>query len=309
MSLSSTSLFHYTKGGLEALTSILQTGFLVKHSPEIHPETMATFPNGDGLGIVFSHGDIGNSNLWPQTKYLNIPMVCFCDIRFSQISDHVKKYSNVQQDGTFKVYAIGLTKAWGRAKGLNPIQYLVAGGEYVKALSGAKIPGLQKPRVNVGTPDEREEYCPPVTMGVGYTIRDNKGNTFPKNFIFSKVIQASYMLPDGKTFAANFQDEKEWRYVPENGSIVESEVNRHPSIYSKLWDSIRVNSQRAIAESAPVGNLTFGAQDITHIIVSDDSEVVAIHKILKDTFTHLNDEELALLLSKVNSYDSLFGDI
>ncbi|MDR2425178.1 MAG: hypothetical protein LBD59_10730 [Prevotellaceae bacterium] len=50
-----------------------------------------------------------------------VPMTCFCDIRLSNISVHIKEYGN---------YGIGLKKKWGISKGLNPVQYISSKDSY-----------------------------------------------------------------------------------------------------------------------------------------------------------------------------------
>lgn len=44
-----------------------------------------------------------------------IPMVCFCDIRLSDLSTHIKAYGD---------YGIGLSKEWGNKNGINPLIYI-----------------------------------------------------------------------------------------------------------------------------------------------------------------------------------------
>ena len=50
-----------------------------------------------------------------------IPMVCFCDIRLSDISDHTAEYG---------YYGIGLAKKWGIKTKLNPVTYIARGSSF-----------------------------------------------------------------------------------------------------------------------------------------------------------------------------------
>ena len=58
-----------------------------------------------------------------------IPMVCFCDIRLSDIWAHTKEYGD---------YGIGLKKEWGIAKGLSPL--IFSSTAYTAAVSSLPKP-------------------------------------------------------------------------------------------------------------------------------------------------------------------------
>lgn len=86
MSLSSTSLFHFTRK-YEVLLQILENGMWPRYCVE------------------YDWGD----------KDLIIPMVCTCDIPLSEINVHVNKYGK---------YAVGLKKGWAKKIGFTPVLYL-----------------------------------------------------------------------------------------------------------------------------------------------------------------------------------------
>ncbi len=92
--ISANALFHFTNS-YERLISILSNNFYPRYCIE------------DMSIIVDDYEDF-------RYNEVAIPMVCFCDIPLSQITNHTSVYGN---------YGIGLTKEWGINKGLNPIMY------------------------------------------------------------------------------------------------------------------------------------------------------------------------------------------
>ena len=87
----SRTLFHFTKD-LDVLKSILKHGFFPKYSLE----DIAWFVAQEIDAVAF-------------------PVVSFCDIPLSRITDHVKFYGQ---------YGIGMKRQWGITNGFNPIVYV-----------------------------------------------------------------------------------------------------------------------------------------------------------------------------------------
>ncbi len=90
MSVSSKSLFHFTNE-MANLVNILKDGFFWPiYCPEVDKEK--------------------KNNIHAYA----FPMVCFCDIPLSQISEHTKDYG---------FYAIAMSKEWAKSKGVSPVIY------------------------------------------------------------------------------------------------------------------------------------------------------------------------------------------
>ena len=92
---SANTLLHFTRNA-ENLINILIDGFYPRCCME-------------NLEFIYNHGTDQLA-----TTGFAIPMVCFCDIPLSQISNHVEKYGG---------YALGLSKEWGESNGINPVMY------------------------------------------------------------------------------------------------------------------------------------------------------------------------------------------
>jgi hypothetical protein len=80
----------------------------------LSPDALFHFtPSFDNLiGILENH-------FYPQYCYEEfiggaIPMVCFCDIRLSQVKTHIKTYG---------YYGLGMSKEWASRNKLNPVLY------------------------------------------------------------------------------------------------------------------------------------------------------------------------------------------
>ncbi len=126
---------------------------------------------------------------YPETvDYLDIdifqiayPMICFCDINFHKLGEHMKLYGG---------YGIAFSKQWGMQKGIQPLQYINKDSVLCKDFSRAFRHALTA------------EYDDPTH------------NYMQTHMYYMKPIQG--MMPrDGEELNKNFTDEREWRYIPD----------------------------------------------------------------------------------------------
>ena len=87
----SNTLFHFTKSA-ETLKLILKNGFWPKFCLE----------DVSWLG-------------YEKFDFIAYPMVCFCEIPLSRISEHINFYGE---------FGIGLSRHWAESNGLNPVFYI-----------------------------------------------------------------------------------------------------------------------------------------------------------------------------------------
>lgn len=118
-----------------------------------------------------------------------VPMVSFCDYKLSEIGHHVLNYGS---------YGLGMSKAWGIAKGLNPVLYVSAQSQI-----GAKLKSvLNKIAVakQMGDPD----------CALGDTDIE-----VANMFAWTKNYQGTLIRKGDRTPGFRYADDKEWRYVAE----------------------------------------------------------------------------------------------
>ena len=119
--ISSESIFHFTPS-LEKVIGILKNGF---------------YPN-------LCHERI---ELNAEVLKAHFPMVCFCDIPLSQIIKHTERYGQ---------YGLGLSKEWGRSKGLNPVLYIRKGSTLSAHVQGLKPILLEGGIAETGFSDQQK---------------------------------------------------------------------------------------------------------------------------------------------------------
>lgn len=150
MVISSKNYFHFTER-IEFLRDILENGFWPRYCIE--------------------YG-------WGKMNDFVIPMVCFCDIPLSQISEHTNFYGG---------WGIGVKPSWGKLhKDFTPVQYIALTStefNFVKRL----ITSLKN-----GTID---------AIGI-------------KKLLLAKKVSGTAITKSGRSSRKKFYDEREWRYVP-----------------------------------------------------------------------------------------------
>jgi hypothetical protein len=159
----SSSLFHFTRNA-ENLKGILSKGFLPRYSLE-------------------------DTSFIRDVPFAAYPMVCFCDIPISRISEHTAFYGN---------YGVGLTKNWGSKNSLQPLIYTLNKGPTPAFLNYVIDLEVQKKTVD---PQVKEILT-----------------HFERILPFVKPISGN-MLVGGKTVEKDFYQENEWRYVPNKYQI------------------------------------------------------------------------------------------
>lgn len=154
--------------------------------------------------------------LWPRYcieygwngKGFALPMICFCDIPLTQISEHSNFYG---------CFGIGVSAEWIRSnKSISPVQYI---GQNTHLYN----------RVN-------------------RTITKLRGNEADENDVtfLSRAKKVSGTVNcEGKNKIKKFYDEREWRYVPDevfyNGAIVPIEKKTNFDVQEK---SVNLNLEK-----------------------------------------------------------------
>jgi hypothetical protein len=156
-----TSLFHFTKT-FGVLKNILKDGFLPFYSLE----------DIQWMGETERH-------------FTAFPIVAFCDIPLSRITDHVSFYGK---------YGIGLSRKWGLANGLNPLVYLSENGPFADA--------YRKTMLNLFTTKGGDKFVNDIRFLIGFT----------------KPIKGS-MIVNGQPVDKEFYQESEWRYLARHADV------------------------------------------------------------------------------------------
>ena len=227
--LAASSLYHYTS--FEALQGILNTrGFW----PQLAMEEMPV--------------------LGPSTV-LAVPMVCFCDIRLTQVGDHIKHY---------QPYAIGLTKYWAKRASINPVMYLEHGSQASNTI--ASTIGLHWKKYDSSAKalkldDLSRETLKESLKFLCFCKRSTgrRWNKIAKEFDPDRIIR--------------FYDEREWRFVSSKdlhsqGAVIP--LNYHVAVPGRPFDWDGIDRWNEELRQNP---LSFTGVDISHIVVRDESEV------------------------------------
>ncbi|MHB8260359.1 MAG: abortive infection system antitoxin AbiGi family protein [Bacteroidia bacterium] len=248
MAISANTLFHFTEN--DKLKQILLNDF---------------FPN-------YSLEDLSNAT--PPIsiyKHTYIPMVCFCDLVFSQIKKHIDFYGN---------YGIGLRKkGWGIERGISPIYYVPEA-----SISAIHIQSIA------------------IEIGKKLKNRTEKAAIRKQLQNFYKYVKPyegkAYNKKKKREVHQIFYNEREWRYVPSEFPVI-SKKRAKPNEVSDANEAMKKKER-----------LGFSAQDIKYIIVRHEKEIPEfvdfIEKELKDKFS---ERDRKILLSKLISVNQIEDDV
>lgn len=271
MSLSANTLFHFTS--FESLKGILENGFYPSCS--IEQQYFGEF-----------------------VTPIAIPMVSFCDIRLTQIKDHIQYY---------QPYGIGIKKEWGIKKGINPVFYILKDS----------YPLLAARKILIETYLERMKVDKLSFQSFEFlqTYRILQLFCFFKHNLSQRWDKKKLEFSDK---AVDFYDEREWRFVSE--LYTEKQINEIISkssiplafISATTYDK---NDLKQFAEEIEKFNkilklnpLTFLASDIKYLVVETEEEVKELVKFLSTSPRHKDSPDLELLYSKITTIKNIEQD-
>lgn len=286
-SIRTSSLFHYTKE-LDTLKRILAEGL----KPNYCEETFSILDNPDLI--------------------VGIPMVSFCDIPLTRITNFREKYGK---------YAIGLSKEWGLKNGINPVFYATPNSFVLNSLGEIEEIRMRK-----------EEFLNERMSSEGklFTTNSLNFNALPLNQadpdfgeILNSVMDNAHLFQVRSTLLGftkpfinkgrdkgmgqNNYEENEWRFVL--GESVITNVNW-------LWGDTYAKWRGDRAKPKPESKfspLTFDIEDVNFIILRNDSEIRDMIKYIDglDEFGGniiTNKSQKSILISKIISMDRINKD-
>ncbi len=243
------TLFHFTDS-YENLVGILKNEFKPRFCLE---ETDLT---GFTIG--------SKTNTWA------VPMVCFCDLRLSQIREHLEIYGG---------YGIGLSKSWGKKNGLSPLIYLHDNSRLTELL---KNNGLNMVAYyNQPQSDKQDHSAVYNLMELGSFIKPYSGTMYRK----------------GQPLQRCFYEEREWRYVPHFSSI-----DGIPETPWRLRDNEYFDEEKRIEANSAISDLDrlgFDPMDICYLFVKEDEEIIPLVHAIRDAKNRYGAHEVTLLTTRI----------
>jgi len=241
----SKAVFHFTKS-LDVVKSILAHGFFPRYCLE----------DVNWLG-------------YEQFDYIAYPMVCFCDIPITRISEHIKFYGN---------YGIGLTKEWAISNQLNPISYISLKSSLITDLRNA------------------------VTAAM--TIKEEKNDSLYAHGIrhvlsFNKPIMGT-IIKDTESKQKEFYQESEWRYIPKFSNIP-------PYMTQNIYNDIKLleDSNSIVAENCA---LKFNPKDVKYIFVPNDTEIPDLINFINSDMDNHPSADIKILMTRIVSVETINAD-
>lgn len=242
MGLSPSTLFHFTsKNGLKG---ILKDNFKLKYCFE-----------------TISHVD--------KPIEIAIPMVSFCDIKISQIKEHIEKYG---------YYGIGLSKDWAMEKGLNPVIYLNSSSDFSVGIIGVIKDIVKNKKLTI---EERMNLV---------------------NFLrYSKIYEGDLVRKGKVINKYRFADEREWRYVPQK------KTNHLAWLAKNQYDTQekKDTQNRTLLNE----KLYFNANQILYLVVKKEKEIAEIISHIRNVKgMNYTMEEIDRLTTRIISCERIMND-
>ncbi|MFA7683347.1 MAG: abortive infection system antitoxin AbiGi family protein [Syntrophales bacterium] len=242
----SRTLFHFTKN-LNVLKNIIRRGFFPKYSLE----DIAWFVAREIDAVAY-------------------PVVSFCDIPLSRITDHVSFYGQ---------YGIGMRRMWGITNGFNPIVYVSETSDLATLMRQ-----ISQSCIAAHKADKRETHLDNYRRLVG----------------FCKPLEGK-MLVGGQFVSKIFYQESEWRHLATHEAI--------PNYLSKGEyhnPQILGPANESAAKHCP---LKFTPQNVKYIFVRTEDDIPELVSFIHDELAHFPQRDLQTLIAKIVTQDLIANDI
>jgi len=242
MGLSPSTLFHFTsKSGLKG---VLKDNFKLKYCLE-----------------KINHRE--------KPVEIAIPMVSFCDIKISEIKEHIEKYG---------YYGIGLSKKWAFEKGLNPVIYLNSQSSFADGIISTMRKFYASPEID----------------------RNDKMNS--ANLLrYSKIYEGDLNRKGKIIKNYRFADEREWRFVPDPKPdfLAWLSKKQYNTTEKKRTQNTKLSNER----------LYFNANQILYIIVKKEDEIKEIIRHIRDVKgKNYSMDEIDRLTTRILSCERIMND-
>lgn len=203
-----------------------------------------------------------------------IPMVSFCDLKMTQITQqHIKDFGK---------FGIGLNKNWGVKNNLSPVLYVHENSNTTKHIN--------------------------TIFGLASELKANKLSvknmrTFRAELLkiltFTKPYKSYYQRNKRRKIAINHYDEREWRYLADfvDPNIISGQKDRENS---KLLAYVKQKI------SQPKRFLKFGADDIKYFVVKDTDTLQEVVRKIKQSFRNV--KESNELITKIITIQEIVDD-
>ena len=214
------------------------------------------------------------------TKEFAVPMVSFCDLRLSELKEHITKYGK---------FGIGLTKEWAIKKGLNPVMYVSGNSLFTNNY----LKGIDNLYATWKSTND------PI---VSNSISNSYINLL-NSFRYMKNYEGMLSRNSKKSRKYRFADEREWRYVPE----LNNHIN-HPDFLS--IHKIRTSREKA-SNNKKLNHLrlSFQPDDIKYLIVKSENEIDPLIKHLQHVKSIYSQTIVSRLSSRILTYEQINKDI
>lgn len=213
------------------------------------------------------------------------PMVCFCDIPLSQISNHSDNYGH---------YAIGLKKEWAINKGITPILYTHSNSILCDNI-----------RDNLRNINRINRY-----QSVSEVTRFNDRMDLIYDLLYTSLFMKPYK---GQQKIQNelkdiiFYNEREWRYIPPKTKLMEN-VSKHKfgfCITERDYTEPLIAEMNSMNEAH---GLEFSPNDINYIIVEKEEEILELIDAIQRIKGKYPYDDVKLLSTRIISMERISED-